>query len=362
MWWSSGKPRTGLWTWCTTSASPSPFTLSIRTASSTWIKAATRRLGLAALVLAALAGTGAADPAEWAKEFPKTDFSQTKVAWDEIKSDGSGRDTIPPIDSPRFVPAGEAEGIGPFEPVVSVIIGSDARAYPLRLLLWHEIVNDTVADVPIAVTYCPLCNSAVVFDRRLGERVLDFGNTGRIRRYDMIIYDRQTESWWQQFVGEGIVGTFSGSRLTALPARVESLSRFRERAPAGRVLVPEDATARPYGLSPFEGVDHARPPHLAKFTEDDGIAPLARVVVVEGEAWPLDRLRRERRIEKDGLVLSWEPGQNSIHDTEVIAFGRDVGNVVAQRLGLRGFEDIPYDVSFAFVFRAFHPDGALHGE
>jgi hypothetical protein len=106
------------------------------------------------------------------------------------------------------------------------------------MLTCHEIVNDVVAGVPVAVTFCSLCNTAVVFDRRLGGRVLEFGVSGFLRNSDMIMSDRQTESWWQQLVGNAIVGEMVGSWLTVLPARLESFAAFKARAPEGLVLVP----------------------------------------------------------------------------------------------------------------------------
>jgi hypothetical protein len=165
------------------------------------------------IALAPFGQTAAAQSAaDWAIEFPRTDFSQATVALDEIQFDRARRDTIPPIDDPRFVPQADLAGLGALEPVISVVIGDAARAYPLRIMLWHEIVNDRIGGVPIFVTDCPLCNSGVVFDRRVDGRELDFGNAGRIRRFDMVLYDRQSESWWQQFSGTAIVGDLAGSK------------------------------------------------------------------------------------------------------------------------------------------------------
>ena len=107
---------------------------------------------------------------------------------------GPLKDGIPPIDDPVFEPLAAINNLVDTEPVVSVIVGDDARAYPLRVLMWYEIVNDTVGGVPVSVTFCPLCNAAVVFDRRLDDLVLDFGTTGRLRNSDLVMYDRQTES------------------------------------------------------------------------------------------------------------------------------------------------------------------------
>jgi hypothetical protein len=228
--------------------------------------------------------------------------------------------------------------------------------------MWHEIVNDTVGGVPVAVTYCPLCNSAVVFDRRLGGRVLDFGTTGKLRHSDLVMYDRQTESWWQQFLGEAIVGELTGARLDMLPARVESWERLSARAPDAKVLVPKDGRLRPYGLNPYEGYDGRDAPVLYRGELPTEVAPLSRVVVVGDEAWSFDLLRRNGTLTHGDLVLTWEPGQNSALDSSVIDEGRDVGNVVVQRRASAGLEDAVYDVSFAFAFRAFYPDGVIHVE
>ena len=300
--------------------------------------------------------------AVWRAEFPATDFARRSIDLGEIVTDGPRRDSIPPIDMPRFVGAASATGIGSMEPVVSVTIAGDARAYPLRILLWHEIVNDTVAGVPVLVSYCPLCNSAVVFDRRVAGRTLDFGNTGRIRHYDMVMYDRQTESWWQQFLGEAIVGTLTGTRLAMVPARLESFALFRQRAPEGKLLIPDDARARPYGLTPYEGYDSATGSVRMPYRLPDGLAPFARVVVVGTQSWSLALVRARGVVRAGDLELRWTPGQNSIHDTRAVVLGRDVGNVVVQRRTTVGLEDVPYDVSFAFAFRAFHPDGVIHLE
>ncbi|MFQ5971553.1 MAG: DUF3179 domain-containing protein [Alphaproteobacteria bacterium] len=320
---------------------------------------------LAVLVGAFFFWPGGEGPDDWEREFPNTDFAQRSIEFDEIDSDGATRDSIPPIVDPRFIPAASAADVGPLEPVLSIGINGDHRAYPLRILLWHEIVNDVVGGVPVLVSYCPLCNSGVVFDRRAGDEVLEFGNTGRLRNFDMVMYDKATESWWQQFLGEALMGELTGTRLEALPARLESMQSFRKRAPEGRVLVPNDVRARPYGTTPYVGMDSgAEPPGIARLKAalPSGVRPLMRVIVVGEEAWTLDLVRDRGRIESGDLAIDWTPGQNSIHDTRQISDGRDVGNVVVRRRVDQGFEDVPYDVSFAFAFAAFVPDGTLHWE
>ena len=289
----------------------------------------------------------------WLGEFPSTNFTKTSVQFDEIITDGPRRDQIPPIHQPVFVPAASANDVGPMEPVLSIIVKGDARAYPLRILLWHEIVNDVVGGVPLLISYCPLCNSGVVFDRRVGGRILSFGNTGRIRHFDMVMYDQQSESWWQQFLGEAIVGDMTGTKMKLMPARLESLAKFIERAPEGKLLAPNDAKARPYGATPYVGMDSSSPRAFRRYPLPGGIKTMDRVIVIDNQAWLLKSLRRDKEIVVGDLSLSWSPGQNSIHDKRRIKAGRDIGNVVVKKNGV----DYPYDVTFAFAFKAFRPNG-----
>lgn len=301
----------------------------------------------------------------WQRDFPLTDFETRSIELSEIDDDGNTRDSIPPVRAPIYVDADKATDIGPLEPVLSIGINGDFRAYPLRILLWHEIVNEDIGGVPVLISYCPLCNSGVVFDRRVSGQVLDFGNTGRLRHKDMVMYDKQTESWWQQFTGQAMIGALTGKSMKPLAARLESLEKFRSRAPNGKVLIPENVRARPYGASPYEGMDSPTLPRAVArinfpYELPEGVRALERVVIVGEEAWTVAKLRAAKRIEADKLILTWEAGQNSIHDKQLISQGRDVGNVIVQRQTENGLEDVPYDVSFAFAFSAFVPDGKLN--
>jgi hypothetical protein len=310
--------------------------------------------------IVAAAPTLAVEAAPWRLEWPATDFTRHSVPLDEIISGGPPKDGIPSIDDPTFVPVAEAE-LTDTEPVIGLVIEGDARAYPLRILIWHEIVNDVVGGVPVAVTYCPLCNTGLVFDRRVGDRVLEFGTTGKLRHSDLVMYDRTTESWWQQFLGEAIVGELTGTRLGMLPARLESFAKFKERAPAGQVLVP-GGDARAYGASPYAGYDSAPAPFLYHGLLPSGIAPLARVVRVGDEAWSLDLVRNKAPFEVGDLRFAWAPGQASALDTATVAGGADVGNVLVERRTADGWSDAVYTLDFAFAFYAFYPDGVIHLE
>ncbi|QGX98734.1 DUF3179 domain-containing protein [Roseovarius faecimaris] len=297
-----------------------------------------------------------ADPEFWKHEWPETNFGKTSVGnWVEILSGGPPKDGIPAIDGPVFIAAGDETGIDGREPVITVELGGPPRAYPIRYLTWHEIVNDEVAGMPVAVTFCPLCNSAMVFDRRTKHGTLSFGVSGKLRNSDMVMYDRQTESWWQQATAEAIVGDLTGTTLMQLPSWMESWDQFRERNPDGLVMAEPDFPRR-YGQNPYRGYDSLTKPFLYNGENPPhGIPPLVRVVRVGARAWPLTRLREAGRISEAGVVLSWEAGQASALDTSRIASGKDVGTV---RVRDDQGRDVPHDLLFAFAFHAFWPDGA----
>lgn len=312
-----------------------------------------RLLLSAALVFPWMALAG---PAEWKREWPKTDFSQSLVKdWEQIRSGGVPKDGIPALDAPQFAEAAKDRRIKAREPVITLeLAGARPRAYPLRYLTWHEIVNDVVAGVPVAVTYCPLCNSAMTFDRRTPAGVLSFGVTGKLRYSDLVMYDRETQSWWQQAVGTAIVGRMSGQRLASLPSWVESWEEFTARNPDGLVMA-QPGWNRRYGQNPYVNYDRSDWPFLYDGTPPlHGLAPMERVVRVGSRAWPLTRLAREGEIRESGVVLSWRAGQASALDAGTIAKGRDIGSV---RVRDRQGRDVAHDVMFAFAFHAFWPDG-----
>ncbi len=275
--------------------------------------------------------------------------------WNEILSGGPPRDGIPALAAAAFKPVGEESEIGGREPVITLEMeGERPRAYPIRYLIWHEIVNDTVGDVPIIVTFCPLCNSALVFERRLNGEVLNFGVTGKLRNSDMIMFDRESESWWQQALGEGIVGRHTAARLRQVPSWLESWDEFRARNPDGLVMVTPEHS-RDYGANPYAGYDSAARPFLFNGElPPNGVPALMRVLRVGNRAWPMDRLAREGEIREAGLVISWKAGQASALDSRRIAEARDVGTI---RVRDEQGRDVRHDMLFAFAFHAFFPEG-----
>jgi hypothetical protein len=265
-----------------------------------------------------------------------TDFSRHSVPYAEVRSGGVRRDGIPPIDHPRHVGVTEADGwLAPREPVILLEVAGEARAYPLQVLTWHEIVNDELAGEPVAVTFCPLCNAAVAFDRRVEGQVYTFGVSGNLRNSDLIMWDRQTESWWQQFTGEGIVGVHTGRRLTVLPAPIVAWETFRDAHPEGSVLSRETGYTRPYGTNPYSGYDRVdNPPFLYDGPLDGRLLPKERVAAVgiggAFTAYPYPVLERERAVNDavrgEPVVVLFVPGTRSALDRRSIADSREVGS------------------------------------
>ncbi len=260
-----------------------------------------------------------------------TDFCQRNIEFSEVLSGGVPRDGIPPIDDPNFESVTEASSwLQPQSPVVIVEVDGDARAYPLAILTRHEIVNDNFGDVPVAVTFCPLCNSAMAFERRIDGETLRLGVSGNLRNSDLIMWDDVTHSWWQQLTGEGIVGEHTGRQLTILPSQVFGFGEFAERFPEGSVL---DRGRRTYDRNPYGGYDSNPDPFLFRGDIDDRLFPTARVLAValndQPIAYAFDSLAQNRVINDTvagtDVVALWQPGAASALDRSVIDDSRDVG-------------------------------------
>ena len=265
----------------------------------------------------------------------KTDFSRHTVPYDEFRSGGVPRDGIPPLDRPAHESIAAADAwLDDAQPVIALKINGAARAYPLAILTWHEIANDHLGGVPVAVTFCPLCNSAVAFDRRVDGETLDFGVSGNLRHSDLVMWDRQTESWWQQLTGEGIVGRYAGYRLKMLPAPLVSWRDFKAAYPDGDALSRDTGHARDYGRNPYGGYDApGQQPFLFAGQPDDRRPAMERVaaLILDGQpiAFPFPILERERAINYAAngrrIAILFQPGAASALDRPRIADSRDVG-------------------------------------
>jgi hypothetical protein len=259
----------------------------------------------------------------------------------DIISGGPPPDGIPPVDDPQFVSVAAAdEWLNDPEPVLVVDIDGDVRGYPIQILMWHEIVNDTVGGVPLAVTYCPLCNSAVTFERTVRGVETTFGTSGSLYFSNLVMYDRATESLWNQLDGRAVVGVLTGDSLTQVPSSTVSWEVFKETLSEAQVLDRERTGAsRPYGTNPYTGLDDPDgQPFLFTGDVDVRAKAMQRVVAMEnGElarAWTLeavsgDGVANATNDEFDGrpLVILWQQGEASALDSSDIAAGRDVGSV-----------------------------------
>ena len=277
----------------------------------------------------------------------ETNFCKHSVPYDEIFSGGPPRDGIPPIDSPRFESVSSADQwIEDLEPVILLDHQGEARAYPLQILTWHEIVNDEMSGDPVAVTFCPLCNTALVFRRpTINNEVLTFGTSGNLRNSDLVMWDRQTQSWWQQFTGEAIVGDLTGTRLEPLSATIISWSDFKKGHPQGQVLSINTGFNRNYGRNPYAGYDNVNNLPFA-FTGDldDQLPPMTRVVGMlldegQGGAFSRDLIQENQALNEtlgdQPIVIFWKSGTASALDSSSIPNGRDIGTtaVFSRELG-----------------------------
>lgn len=256
----------------------------------------------------------------------------------EIVSGGPPPDGIPAIDHPRFEKVASVTWVRDREPVLALTVGTDTRAYPLQVLTWHEIVNDTVGGIPVGVTFCPLCDSALAFDRRLGGRVLDFGTSGRLYRSDLVMYDRQTESLWSQFIGTAIAGTLTNQQLHTMPVAIVSWADWRAAHPDGWVLSRDTGFDRDYGTNPYVGYDDVGSrPFLFRGGIDGRYPPKTRLVGIrrgsDSIAVLLDGLRAHHvvatSVGDEPVVVFEKDGTASALDSSAIAEGRDVGATAA---------------------------------
>lgn len=179
------------------------------------------------------------------------DLNHLSIPKKDVLSGGPPRDGIPSINAPRFVSASKAT-LGNDDLVISVSLEGETKAYPLRILVWHEIVNDVVGDTPLAVTYCPLCGTAMVFKAEIGGQPRSFGVSGLLYQSDVLLYDRETESLWSQLAMKAVSGPEVGNRLDWVPSQMMKFSAWREKYPEARVLSFETGHKRNYSGSPYQ--------------------------------------------------------------------------------------------------------------
>jgi hypothetical protein len=260
----------------------------------------------------------------------------------EIISGGVPPDGIPPIDDPRFLRPEEVRFLAPREPVVAVEVNGVAKAYPVRILMWHEIVNDVFDGVPVVVTYCPLCNTGTSFRRpTVGGEVLDFGTSGKLYRSNLVMYDRQTGSYWPQALGQAVVGPLLGMELEPVATRLLSWADWRSAHPDGLVLSPRTGHVRRYGSNPYVGYEDEERPPLFTGEPDPRLRSTEHVIGIAGAetiAFPYSELERlsedgvaavNRTIAGEPIAVFWKAGTVSALDAARIPMSADVGAAAA---------------------------------
>lgn len=338
----------------------------------------------------------------------KTNWNRHTIPYDEL-TPVLLRDAIRSIDDPKFDSLEQAAGwLEDGDPVIAVDLNGEARAYPLRILTAHEIVNDSISDLPILVTYCPLCNSALVFERRVNGEAVDFGTTGWLRNSDLIMYDRTTESLWQQFTGEAIVGDEAGTTLTFLPSSLVSFSDFRDAFPDGVVLSDDTGFRFSYDLKSYQGYDtiDGDSPFLFYEDIDPRLPATERVVSLSFDdlaiAYPVSQLSEVGVINDsqngrdlaifhtfgtssaffnpltldwedvgatgvfdpnlDGRKLSFSVVDSTITDDQTGSSWNILGQVIDGPLVGKSLEPVIHGDHFWFSWAAFHPDTLIYGE
>ncbi|MDP6821757.1 MAG: DUF3179 domain-containing protein [Dehalococcoidia bacterium] len=344
----------------------------------------------------------------------ETDFTRFAEGLDvgNIRSGGVPRDGIASIDDPRFAPVSDPpDYMRDEEPVIVLKLNGDIRGYPLGIMTFHEIINDVVGGEPVIVTFCPLCNTSLAFPRTLPDgTILDFGVSGFLQNSDLIMYDRQTDSLWQQITGTGLIGTHAGTQLEFLPVAVGSWADYSASFPDGQILlrptgderhsITEQPLARDYSRPPYPGYDDINSsPFLYDGPFDGRLLPMERVASVStGEvdvAYPYSFLAEhpvindviegmsvsvffdngtdsaftarsgnfsrsgsttmfERTVE--GRVLTFELVEGVITDLETGSFWNKFGAATDGELVGTQLRPVTHAAHFWFAWAAFRPD------
>ncbi|MDJ0777778.1 MAG: DUF3179 domain-containing protein [Gammaproteobacteria bacterium] len=277
------------------------------------------------------------------------DLSNSSLPVNEIRHGGPPRDGIPALSAPKMLGAAEVDYIEPQDRIVGIEIGGEARAYPIDILNWHEIVNDSIGDSHFAITYCPLCGTAVAFDARIAGEVTDFGVSGLLYNSDVLLYDRATESLWSQIMTRAIAGPRVGQSLTMLPISHTTWRDWQARHPDTRVLSRETGHSRNYDRNPYAGYERSRTIYFEVNNEaPDNYHPKEVVVglSVDGvhKAYPFVELDRQGkssfvdRVNGTTFNFDWDSDNRSVRITD--PEGREV----------------PAIQGFWFAWFAFHPE------
>jgi len=310
------------------------------------------------------------------------------VPLDKIRSGGPPKDGIPSIDDPKFVRAVDVTFVADKDIVIGLEINGDARAYPLSILVWHEIVNDKVGNIPVAVTYCPLCYTNQVFERTIDEKVVEFGTSGKLYNSNLVMYDRLTDSYWSQALGQAIMGELTGYELMAISFDVISWEDWKKIHPETLVLTRDTGYVRAYGVDPYGDYytdpqiifpvdnrdDRMHPKEIILGFHEDGVYKAYKQLNVESSVVINDQVKNkpillvslfsgnarvfDRTI--DGEVLEFTYKDNKIFDTKTNSEWNYDGVAVSGDLVGTELNRLSFSPGFWFEWVAFHPQTEVY--
>ncbi len=280
------------------------------------------------------------------------DFSRHSIPLDEIKSGGPPKDGIPALTAPAFVSA-ETAGKGFLhgtDRVLGLYLNGKAKAYPVKILNWHELVNDELGGKKVLVTYCPLCGTGMVFDAGAGRERKLFGVSGLLYQSDMLLYDKATESLWSQIKSEAVTGELTGEKLTLLASQNTSWKDWKRRHPGTEVLSQETGYQRNYSRNPYAGYKESGTLFFPVNHRSRVFSPKETVVGVEidgiAKAYPFKELG-----ERSGFI------KDRIGKRRVTVFFDAVNNTAVVR-DEKG-RVLPSVMGFWFAWFAFHPETGI---
>lgn len=306
----------------------------------------------------------------------------------EIKSGGPPKDGIPSIDKPKFVPVQEVDFITGDDLIIGLRVGDEVKAYPLSILVWHEIVNDNVGGIPVAVTYCPLCFTSQVFERTVDGKETEFGTSGKLYNSNLVMYDRNTDSMWSQALGKSIVGTLTGYELKRVPFDLARWSDWKSLYPDTLVLSIDTGFSRPYGVDPYGNYytdsrimfpvrhsdDRMHPKEIILGFIEDGSFKAYKMSDIESQKIVNDQVGDRKLVlisivpytirafdrVVDDQILEFTYSEEKIMDKQTGSMWDFDGKAISGPLAGKSLDQIPYDPGFWFEWVAFHPSTEIY--
>lgn len=276
------------------------------------------------------------------------DYSKHSIPIDDISDGGPGKDGIPSIDNPHFLSIAEADVSLMRDPdrVLGFVFKGQARAYPIKILNWHEIVNDRVGGKAVVISFCPLCGTGMVFDASVKNRNLTFGVSGLLYQSDMLLYDHQTESLWSQIKSEAVTGSMTGARLKLLASTHTNWGTWKKKYPHTKVLSYKTGFRRPYDRDPYQGYESNSRLMFDVNLRNSKFHPKEKVIGIEiggrAKAYPFSELGKVPSPIKDVVnKISIEIHFDEKSNTAVIKDNKN--------------KELPSVVGFWFAWHAFHP-------